>query len=75
MSENFNAWLQSVQSAIEKSLSDLLPSEKQFPEPLHQAMRYAVLDGGKRIRPLLVFGNGSFIRSTRCRYDSNRIRC
>ncbi|EEO28615.2 polyprenyl synthetase family protein [Oxalobacter paraformigenes] len=59
MSENFNAWLQSVQSAIEKSLSDLLPSEKQFPEPLHQAMRYAVLDGGKRIRPLLVFATGA----------------
>ncbi len=58
MTENFNAWMQSVQSAVEKALSDLLPSENRFPEQLHKAMRYAVLDGGKRIRPLLVFATG-----------------
>ena len=46
MTENFNAWMQSVQSAVEKALSDLLPSENRFPEQLHKAMRYAVLDGG-----------------------------
>lgn len=28
------------------------------PERLHQAMRYAVLNGGKRIRPLLVYASG-----------------
>jgi farnesyl diphosphate synthase len=35
-----------------------LPTEAQSPERLHQAMRYAVLSGGKRIRPLLVYATG-----------------
>ncbi|HWP31832.1 MAG TPA: farnesyl diphosphate synthase [Fimbriimonadales bacterium] len=38
---------------IERRLEELLPSEKIPPEQLHKAMRYAVLGGGKRIRPLL----------------------
>ncbi|MCS4534583.1 polyprenyl synthetase family protein [Neisseria sp. CSL10203-ORH2] len=31
-----------------------MPSEKADPQVLHEAMRYAALDGGKRLRPLLV---------------------
>ncbi|QEY27093.1 polyprenyl synthetase family protein [Neisseria zalophi] len=31
-----------------------MPSEKADPQTLHEAMRYAALDGGKRLRPLLV---------------------
>lgn len=38
---------------IERRLEELLPSEETPPEQLHKAMRYAVLGGGKRIRPLL----------------------
>ncbi|OUD15684.1 (2E,6E)-farnesyl diphosphate synthase [Thioflexithrix psekupsensis] len=35
-----------------------LPSEQTQPDRLHQAMRYSVLNGGKRIRPLLVYLTG-----------------
>ena len=34
-------------------LDKLLPHADQRPEALHEAMRYAVLGGGKRLRPLL----------------------
>lgn len=59
MTESFANWMQSVQVTIEKTLDELLPSENLIPVKLHQAMRYAVLDGGKRIRPLLVFATGT----------------
>jgi len=43
---------------VNTALDHLLPIEKQIPEKLHQAMRYMVLDGGKRIRPCLVYATG-----------------
>ncbi|HEX5464999.1 MAG TPA: polyprenyl synthetase family protein, partial [Burkholderiales bacterium] len=36
----------------------MLPSPEIAPQRLHQAMRYATLGGGKRIRPLLAFAAG-----------------
>jgi farnesyl diphosphate synthase len=39
-------------------LSRVLPPEHQPPVELHRAMRYAVLGGGKRLRPLLVYAAG-----------------
>ena len=38
---------------IEPVLAGLLPPEGELPSDLHRAMRYAVLDGGKRLRPTL----------------------
>ena len=46
------------QQRVETALDRYLPSEKTLPAQLHQAMRYAVLGGGKRIRPLLVYAAG-----------------
>jgi farnesyl diphosphate synthase len=46
-------WLQDEQRAVEASLKVVLPPADSWPERLHQAMRYAVLGGGKRIRPIL----------------------
>jgi len=40
---------------MEAVLSALLPAPEIAPQRLHQAMRYAVLGGGKRVRPLLAF--------------------
>jgi farnesyl diphosphate synthase len=51
----FKDWMKSVQSTMEQALSDFLPSTQDTPARLHDAMRYAALDGGKRVRPLLVF--------------------
>ena len=39
---------------IDKALAVFLPKAKEHPVRLHEAMRYAVLCGGKRIRPILV---------------------
>jgi farnesyl diphosphate synthase len=43
---------------IERVLDVLLPPATLAPERLHQAMRYATLDGGKRLRARLVFATG-----------------
>jgi len=46
------------QDRIEKTLNALLPAPELAPARLHAAMRYAVLGGGKRVRPLLAYGAG-----------------
>jgi geranylgeranyl diphosphate synthase type II len=38
---------------IEEALERFLPSPTERPQILHQAMRYSVLSGGKRLRPIL----------------------
>jgi farnesyl diphosphate synthase len=43
---------------FEDVLRNVLPSAEMAPERLHAAMRYSVLDGGKRVRPLLAFAAG-----------------
>ncbi len=42
----------------EQALEEVLPGSEQAPVELHRAMRYAVLGGGKRLRPLLVYAAG-----------------
>jgi len=41
----------------EQALERCLPSAEHSPAALHGAMRYAVLGGGKRLRPLLVYAS------------------
>ncbi len=52
---DFEAELKAWQSRMERALDDRLPTADLVPERLHQAMRYSVLGGGKRIRPALLF--------------------
>jgi geranylgeranyl diphosphate synthase, type II len=40
---------------IESALGKYLPSESQRPSSIHQAMRYSVFAGGKRLRPILCY--------------------
>ena len=54
----FDDWVRQVQSGMEDVLATLLPPAAAAPARLHEAMRYAVLDGGKRVRPLLVHAAG-----------------
>jgi farnesyl diphosphate synthase len=58
MQADFASWVASQQSRFEQVLRQLLPSAEVAPQRLHAAMRYAVLDGGKRVRPLLAFAAG-----------------
>jgi len=55
---NFSQWMKTVQASMEQALSDYLPAASTVPPRLHEAMRYATLDGGKRVRPLLAFAAG-----------------
>src|SRR5690606_3056884 len=55
---DFLAWMSAVQARMEATLERLLPSGSITPQRLHAAMRYASLEGGKRVRPLLVFAAG-----------------
>lgn len=59
MSASFQDWMKTVQAGMEQDLSAYLPAEDVIPAKLHAAMRYAVLDGGKRVRPLLVHAAGA----------------
>ena len=52
---NFNQWSQTHLATIEMALDDAVPA--YAPAGLGDAMRYAVLDGGKRLRPLLVLAS------------------
>lgn len=50
--------LVNYQQRIEQVLDQVLPSATVLPSRLHQAMRYSVLNGGKRMRPMLVYATG-----------------
>ena len=49
--EDFDDWARAELTAVESALDSLVPADP--PAGLGDAMRYAVLDGGKRLRPLL----------------------
>jgi len=51
-------------------LARVLPSAGQAPEDLHGAMRYAVLGGGKRLRPILVYATGNALGAVPERLDA-----
>lgn len=51
----FAAWRERLENALERAL----PPASASPQRLHAAMRHAALDGGKRIRPLLVYAAGT----------------
>jgi farnesyl diphosphate synthase len=59
MSGAFDDWMKTVQAGSENDLSGFLPSAATVPAKLHDAMRYALLGGGKRVRPLLVYAAGA----------------
>lgn len=50
--------LQSYQECIHTALLAQLPPMHEQPKQLHEAMHYAVFNGGKRLRPLLVYATG-----------------
>jgi farnesyl diphosphate synthase len=58
MRADFQSWIVNQQSRFEQVLRELLPQAEVAPQRLHAAMRYSVLDGGKRVRPLLAFAAG-----------------
>ena len=54
---------------LERALHQCLPAEEIAPADLHAAMRYAVIAGGKYIRPLLVYSAGQACKAAVERLD------
>ena len=54
----FDQWVLDCGTRFDEAAQRTLPCADAVPTRLHQAMRYAVLDGGKRVRPLLVYAAG-----------------
>ena len=46
-------WIKRTRALIEKSLRGSVPAATTKPATIHRAMRYSLLSGGKRLRPLL----------------------
>src|ERR687892_391623 len=66
---DFQAWMGDIQARMEAALTRALPAAHIAPARLHAAMRYATLEGGKRVRPLLVFAAGEVSAAPRERLE------
>jgi farnesyl diphosphate synthase len=55
---DFPLWMSAIQERTEVALERFLPPPATTPARLHEAMRYAALSGGKRVRPLLCHAAG-----------------
>ncbi len=55
--------LENYRQRVEQALEARLPAANIEPVRLHQAMRYAVLNGGKRIRAVLVYATGKALNA------------
>jgi len=53
MAKEAEAYLESAGKLTEESLRNYIPADSEIPGTLHSAMRYALLIGGKRLRPAL----------------------
>ena len=58
MPANFESRTAHYRERVASKLDAVLPAASEAPRRLHEAMRYAVFNGGKRIRPLLVYASG-----------------
>ena len=58
MSNDFEQRIPHYNRRVEAKLDSVLPGSEVDPGRLHEAMRYAVFNGGKRVRPLLVYAAG-----------------
>lgn len=50
---SFEDYLDRQRSTVDSYLDKFLPKKEVYPDSIHQAMRYSIFAGGKRIRPIL----------------------
>lgn len=76
MSSQFdlNTYLEDRGTRVQRILEDLLPEETVPPERLHQAMRYSVFAGGKRLRPVLVIASAEAIAGKEAIQESRAVQ-
>ncbi len=68
--ETFTEWTQDTVRRTEHALAALLPPSDTLPAHLHEALRYAALGGGKRIRPLLCQAAGALAEAPQDALDA-----
>ena len=61
---DFGAWMRATRDRAEAALEHVLPDPTVVPARLHEAMRYATLGGGKRVRAMLVYAAGAWAGRT-----------
>lgn len=66
---DFKSWSAERAAHFELCAKKALPPDNRLPWKLHEAMRYAVLDGGKRIRPLLAYAAGELVSANEASLD------
>jgi farnesyl diphosphate synthase len=73
LSNDFQAWAKGMQQRTELALDNVLPADNIAPNKLHEAMRYATLGGGKRVRALLTHAAGEFCGANADKIDQAAI--
>lgn len=68
--EMFISQLQQKKEYVESCLDKILTAEDVFPPLIHQAMRYAVFNGGKRLRPIMALEGGKLAGATGTALDN-----
>ena len=53
--------LEHYRRRVDQKLAEVLGADHEVPDRLLEAMRYSVLGGGKRVRPLLVYASGELV--------------
>ncbi|MEO8739072.1 MAG: polyprenyl synthetase family protein [Casimicrobiaceae bacterium] len=66
----FAVWVGERAQRIAGVLDALLPPTTVEPRALHEAMRYAVLGGGKRVRALLAYAGGELVEADPAHADA-----
>lgn len=66
---DFPTWMSQIRRRTEVALAHHLPRGDVLPERLHEAMRYATLGGGKRVRALLAHAAGEVTGAALDRVD------
>jgi geranylgeranyl diphosphate synthase type II len=61
---DLDAYLKERAALVDAALARLLPPEDAAPPTVHRAMRYSVLAGGKRLRPILVIAGAEAVGAT-----------
>lgn len=70
MAADFEALGRLYRARVDAALDATLPTIEREPARLHEAMRYAVMGAGKRVRPLLAYGAGRINGADPARIDS-----
>ncbi|MCK5663382.1 MAG: polyprenyl synthetase family protein, partial [Thiotrichaceae bacterium] len=70
MNKDFKQLLGQYAQRVDKKLLHYLPAQDKQPVELHQAMAYSTFNGGKRVRPFLVYASGKALRIDEHKLDN-----